>query len=76
MPYKKMAACALLFVLIIAAGFWLNAEIRKERYHYSMRPPVSNGTYRIYSPDSPDGSDRLYMPYFPREYVRIVDTER
>ncbi|MCU6711009.1 hypothetical protein M6D81_20130 [Paenibacillus sp. J5C_2022] len=73
---KKIGVCAALFLLIIVVGALLNHEVYRLNYHFLMTPPVPEDKFRIYSSFDPELSDREYMQYMPREYVKIIDTER
>lgn len=73
---QKIALCAALFLLIIVVGALLNNKIHRLNYHFFMTPPVPEDQFRIYSSFDPELSDKEYRQYMPREYVKIIDTER
>lgn len=73
---KKIAVCVVLFLLLIAAGAFLQVRTEQIRFHYHMRLPVPDGSYRIYNSFEKNGRGLIHSPYLPREYVRIVDTVR
>lgn len=39
-----------------------------------MRPPLQGGAYRIYNDFDSRENGFTYIPYRPREYVRIIDS--
>lgn len=71
----KIAVCVFICLSIVTAGAIIHHGIKQDRYHYYMRQPIPEGEYRIYSDFEPTNNRYSYMPYLPREYVRIIETE-
>lgn len=69
----KIVICGFLCVFLVIAGAILHHGIKKERYPYYMRMPIPEGQYRVYNEFDPRDSRYSYLPYLPREYVRIIE---
>lgn len=72
----KITVCAILFLAIIAIGAVLHIGVQRDRFHYFMKLPIPDGSFRIYKSDTGERINHLYTPYLPREYVKIVDIEQ
>jgi hypothetical protein len=68
----KAAVCAFLCLSLIAAGALLHHRMKLERFPFDMRPPLQGGAYRIYNDFNGRENGFIYIPYRPREYVRII----
>lgn len=69
----KIVVCGFLCLSLVTAGAILHHGIKKERYPYDMRRPIPEGEYRVYNDFDPRDSRNSYLPYLPREYVRIIE---
>lgn len=69
----KIVVCGLLCLALVAAGAILHNGMKKERYPYYLRQPIPEGEYRIYNDFEPNAARYSYMPYLPREYIRIIE---
>ncbi|MCR2805352.1 hypothetical protein [Paenibacillus soyae] len=70
----KAAICAFLCLSLIAGGALLHHRLKVERFPYDMRPPLPGGGYRIYNDFDSSENGFTFIPYQPREYVRIINT--
>ena len=70
----KAAVCAILCLSLIASGALLHHKLKAKRFPYDMRLPLPEGAYRIYNDFDSRQSGFTYIPYQPREYVRIIDS--
>ncbi|MEK3885399.1 hypothetical protein [Paenibacillus sp. PL2-23] len=68
----KAAICALLCLSLLVAGALLHHQMKQERFPYDMRPPLPDGAYRIYNDFDSSQNGFTFIPYRPREYVRII----
>ncbi|RIX47078.1 hypothetical protein D3P08_25800 [Paenibacillus nanensis] len=69
----KIVVCALLCLVLVAAGAILHNGMKKERYPYYTRQVVTEGEYRIYNDVEPNTARYSFTPYLPREYIRIIE---
>lgn len=72
----KITICSLLAAALIVTGAVIHHGLKQERFHYDMRPPIPDGSYRIYNDFEPESDGVSYSPYQPREYVRIIRQQR
>lgn len=64
--------CSLVSLSLIGASAIVHNRLQADRESNIMRAPIPEGSYQIYQDEEGLSNEVIYVPYYPREYVRIV----
>lgn len=74
----KWIVCAIVFVVLLGLGAWLNGNLPEHRQHRIMSSPAAGADKPVksFNQAEEEGVGLLWERYLPREYVRIVHREQ
>jgi len=64
--------CTLVSLSLIGASAIAHSRLQADRESNAKRAPIPEGGYQIYQDEEGHRHEAIHLPYYPREYVRIV----